>query len=47
MLTISASGQLLPFYLKKPVEVLDHVKETLFRSANVFIAASKSGKLIT
>jgi len=51
MSTISTSEQLLlPFYLvlKKTSRSFGLcVKETLFKPANVFIAASKSGKLIT
>jgi len=51
MPTISASGQLLsPLYLvlkETSGSFGPRVEETLFRPANVFIAASKSGKLTT
>jgi len=51
MPTISASGQLLsPIYLvlkETSGSFGPRVEETLFRPANVFIAASKSGKLTT
>jgi len=51
MSTISASGQLLsPLHLvlkETSGSFGPRIEETLFRPANVFIAASKSGKLIT
>ena len=51
MPTISASGQLLsPLYLvlkEASGSVGSRLEKTLFRPVNVFIAASKSGKLTT